>query len=249
MKTTNKILIAALVVTLVISTYFMLKISSFIQINHIEMSGIYEEKTIDIEDFERIVAKNSVIVNYVESDESKLHIEADTALFKYLVAEVKDEKLIINLDTPLPESNKALVTVFGKAPNSIKIELGAKFRTTDTINTDKLHLDMQRGAKLKINTNVDYLSCQQWEGSKGVIKGSADSLIIKSKHGSTLNAEQLAANHADISSSAGSQVFVFVTGSLSVKASEGGIVKYKGNPELKNTDIIKGGQLTKLTKE
>jgi len=247
MKTTNKLLLAALIIGLITSTYFLLKFSSFIEIHKVELSGIYEERTIVVDSYDHIVALNSIIVTYIESTESKIHIEADTALFQYIATEVRDGKLSLNLDTPLPEAHRALVTVYGNAPSSIKVDKGATFRLSDTLKKDSLHLNIQRGSHISLNANLEHLSCDQWEASNVDISGSTQSMRVYATQGSNFNGREFESTNADVTSRAGAQLHVFVTGSLNVKAYEGGIVNYKGNPQLKETDISKGGRLQKIS--
>lgn len=244
MKTTNKILIIALVAGLTLSTILMLKISSFIQLDVVELSGIITKKTQSISSFDHVVAKKSINVLYKVSDENKLVIEADTVLFKHIVINAKKDKLILNLNAPLPESQHALVTIYSKVPASIKVEQGATFKTTDTLRSDTLHLDLQRGSKASLNANLNHLNCDQWESSDVEISGNSKSMRVNATQGSKFNGYEFETIDAELSSTAGAQLYVFVSGSINVKASEGGMVEYKGKPTVGDMDIRSGGRAT-----
>lgn len=245
MKTTNKILIIAIVLGFAVSTYFMLKISSFIQLEEVVTSGVYETRDFQINDFDNLIVKNSIRVNFIVSEQNKLSVKADTAFFKHLLIQNKEQKLVLNLDSPLPDSLYAKVTLYSKVPKSIKIDQGAMFITGDTLTNDTLFLDIQRGGDLNVPVKLQHLDCALWEGTNAKLQGSTKSMKVIAQHGSVLEAQELKTEDATISALSGSQLYVFVTGTIDVKASSGGSIQYQGNPKIESMNVEGGGKVSK----
>ncbi|HET9053997.1 MAG TPA: DUF2807 domain-containing protein, partial [Cyclobacteriaceae bacterium] len=70
-------------------------------------------------------------------------------------------------------------------------------------------------------------------GSSAELKGFTRKLIGRAGSGSTLDAEDLKSEEADLSASSGSTIRGFASVALQAEASSGGSVRYSGPAELK----------------
>ncbi len=72
---------------------------------------------------------------------------------------------------------------------------------------------------------------------------------LKTISGCIFNAHKLLVENCSITSKWGCKSEVNVSKELSVKASDGSIVKYSGNPNMKGIDITTGAKLTKIKEQ
>ena len=245
MKTTNKILLTAFILGLIVTSYYIIKISSYIQINDVELSGIIEKREYQIENFDNLTAEKGIIIHLIQSQEEKLFIEADTALFKLVEVVSNENKLEIRLSKSLPDSLRANVYLYTNNLTSIRVDKAAKLISTTPFTRDSLYLDAQRGANLNMQLNINYLNCQLASGAKAELSGKTKELNTRAQTRSRLYAKDLAIENAIVKSESGAQLYVFVSGTFDVKALSGGTIEYQGDPQITNIDISSGGKLSK----
>ena len=245
MKTTNKILIIALAVGLLITTYFLLKIKTFVQITELEVSGVIEFNEHPVNDFQTLEVRKGILVNLVQSDHESLTIECDTSLNKYLEVWVEDNKLHIGLSRNVPDSIRVKAHLKAKTLSYISLEKGAKLISNEPFVRDTLQLEAHGGGKLKMNLSMNHLQCKLSSGAKAELRGTTKSLKADANSGAQLKGKNLITENAQLNANSGAQIYVFVTGNLDVKASSGGQIKYYGEPKISNMDISSGGKLSR----
>lgn len=246
MKTTNKILIAGFIVGLIISTYFILKITSFIQINELIASGFKTIEEVPVESFESISVDKGVVVNLSYGEQESLKILADTAFTKYLIVDVEESILKIHLSKKLPDSLKIVADLVAKDLKSITVSNKAKVISNQRLSTDSLKVEGNSSGKIDINVELKYLECDLRSHSELNISGISQSINVKASHSAKLNGENLKTTVAEVKAENNGFVHFYVSGSIDVKAIDGGIVEYIGDPQVKNMEVNDGGKLIKL---
>ncbi len=246
MKTTNKILIAGFIVGLAISTYFILKITSFIQIDEMNPSGYTLSEEISIEEFNAISVDKGVIVNLSYDEQESLNVIADTAFRKYLNVEVEEQTLKIHASKKLPDSLKIIANLVADDLKAITVNNRAKVICNQRLVTESLYVKAGQGGKIDMNVELAYLECDLSGGAQLDISGTTDSIKVKTNDRAKLNAYNFKAKHAMVEAKNHSYVHFYVSGSIDVKAIDGGIVEYSGEPQVTNMEVTEGGKLIKL---
>jgi hypothetical protein len=245
MKTTNKILLTALGIGLIISTVLLIKISSFVKINEYEVSGVIESREYPVENFNALKVKKGVLVNLHQNNDELLRVEADTALLKYFEFYVKDNTLNISSSRGLPDSLKVKVNLYTMLLSEISVESGGKLVNVDPFIKDSLALNARSGGRLNMNLDLSHLNCKVSSGANASLKGNTYSMKAKAESGANLKAEKLSAVNVKAEAGSGAFISCFVSGNLSVKANSGGMIKYTGEPQITNMDVSSGGKLSK----
>ena len=167
----------------------------------------------------KTVVENGVLSIYYDNDSWKFWRNGE---YKKLKAYVS----VINLDG-----------LDASAGSSVKIE--------GTIKSNKLNIDASSGAVLKGNIEVTTLAIDQSSGAVINFSGSVKDLSVDGSSGSVLHGYELTADNCTVDASSGGGVQVTVNKELSVEASSGGYVNYKGQGVIKNIKTNSGGNVSK----
>jgi hypothetical protein len=145
------------------------------------------------------------------------------------------------------ESKGLKAWVSYKTLEKLYVSTGAEVQVEGVLKASSLDMKANTGAE--INGKLDIagkLTLDQNTGSKVNLSGKADQLEAEGSTGSRFNGEELSVNNADINVSTGARVAVNAQKELQVKASTGGIVKYKGTAGVKEAKTSTGGSISKI---
>ena len=122
---------------------------------------------------------------------------------------------------------------------------GASIKIEGTIKSDKLNVDLSSGAVMSGDVNVTTLDIDQSSGSVIKLSGSVTDLTVDGSSGSVLQGFELTAENCNVDASSGGGVQVTVNKELSVEATSGAYVNYKGQGVIKNIKTGSGGNVSK----
>ena len=245
MKTSNKILLTAFGVVFILILVFLFYFKSYVN-SGIKGNGqiITEERQVPA--FTKINIKNKIIVKYKQDSTLKLIVKTDSNLIKIVKTEVKNGTLNIYSSKDYSAKNKILIEIWANKINFIDLSQGSEFKGLNKITGDAITLKASSGSI--VNADINFVSVKSKISSGCIVElsGNAKNLELKSSSGSILKAGSLLVDNCFITSSSGSICKINVSKELSVNASSGSIVKYLGNPDMKEIDISYGAMLTKI---
>jgi Putative auto-transporter adhesin, head GIN domain len=166
----------------------------------------------------KTVVENGVLKIYYDTDSWKNWKNGDQRLKAYVSA--------INID-------------------GLDVSAGASISIEGTVKTNKLDVDASSGAVLKGNVEANSITIDQSSGSVINLSGTVVDLSVDGSSGSVLHGYDLTADNCDVDTSSGSGVQVTVNKELSVEASSGGHVNYKGQGVIKNVKTSSGGNVSR----
>jgi hypothetical protein len=140
---------------------------------------------------------------------------------------------------------KAYVSV--KTLDALGASGGSDVFIEDMIKSEKLSVNLSGGSDLKGKVAIVDLSIEQSGGADVFIKGTVTNLTVHASGGSDLHGYDLSTDICNVNSSGGSDVSITVNKELSVVASGGSDVYYKGACSVKqlsssgSSDVIKKG--------
>ena len=138
---------------------------------------------------------------------------------------------------------KAYVSVINL--DGLDASSGSTVKIEGTIKTNKLDVDASSGAVINGSINATTLSIDQSSGAVINFSGSVNDLTVDGSSGSVLHGYELTAENCNVDASSGGGVQVTVTKELSVEASSGGYVNYKGQGVIKNIKTSSGGNVSR----
>lgn len=180
-------------------------------------------------------------------------VSAATAEFRdKIVTKVENGILKIYYENKVKSINKRKETKNLKAYVSYKtLDLlhattGAEVEINGTLQASSLDMKANTGATINGQVDISTLKVNQNTGSRISLTGKAGKLDIEGDTGSRFTGEEMVTTDCSVKVSTGAQVTVTAENALEVKASTGGVVKYKGNASIKEIKTHSGGSVTKI---
>ena len=208
-------------------------------------------------------------VNLVFKQESPTNVKviADADKLQYIVTKVDNGVLKVYVDNKGQKNLKfknISVNVSSPRMDNIKASSGATFTTINSVKENNLTIDASSGSvvkgkfnisnnalleassgtSVKVEVNSRSLVFKGSSGSDTSIQGEAETAAFDVSSGAVCKGEAFQANQVEAESTSGSNLSVNAVDKLKAKASSGGTIRYRGNPEI-TSDISKmsGGSL------
>ncbi|HMH24732.1 MAG TPA: head GIN domain-containing protein [Puia sp.] len=129
--------------------------------------------------------------------------------------------------------------------DGIKAASGSNFEVDGMLKSGNLAMSLSSGAHFNGKVEVGELSVDGSSGAHGSISGTASSLKVETSSGSHVDAFDLQTDNCDARTSSGAHVDITVRKELSVSASSGGHVYYKGDGVIRNVNTSSGGGVSR----
>ncbi|MBS4013921.1 MAG: DUF2807 domain-containing protein [Bacteroidetes bacterium] len=246
MKTSNKLLLGALLVALLGITISVFLMKSVLNKTLIIGKGNLIEKTIDVNDFTNLNIAGNYKIYYTQDDSYAVKIIAEENIINLINVFVEEETLKTSSDSMIVSSN---ISIYVTAPNisNLILTAGSSF-IAGFIATDEIKVTANGGVNLDINGTFSEFNLFLNAGADAIIKGNSKRLSVLANAGSSLQAKEFEVLEAELTASSGSTLEVNAINTLSVESSSGSSVIYYGNPELKNIITSSGGTFQKREK-
>ncbi len=169
-----------------------------------------------------------------------------------IVTKVEDGILKIKYESKTGSVNKTKENKELKAYVSYKtldilhVNTGAEMKINNVLTSNSLDIKANTGAIVNGKVDITTLRISQNTGSKMNLSGTAANLSIEGDTGSKFDGDDLTTTNCNVLVSTGAKVTVSAEKELQVKANTGGIVKYKGNPAIREIKTSTGGSVSKI---
>ena len=241
MKTSNKLLIAAAIITILGVIGSAIYSGNQLSKNTIKGNGVMTSKTIPLSNFNGIAVTN-FDYELIESSENKVELFADENLIPMFDVKVENEILGIGINSGSYHWEKQFkVKIYYTDLKSIY--LSASANCTGSLTEPALSISLSSGSDADLEVNTDSLDVSSSSGSNIKVKGKTSSLTANSSSGAKINAKKLISEKCKVIASSGAHVVVFTNQSLNAKASSGGNITYYGNPNADKINISSGGSI------
>jgi len=129
--------------------------------------------------------------------------------------------------------------------DGLKASAGAQLEIEGTLKSANLALDLSSGAHFAGKVEVGELSMDGSSGAHGAISGTATTMKVQTSSGSHVEGFDLQTDACDARTSSGGSVSINVRKELSVSASSGGHVYYRGDGVIRNVNTSSGGGVSR----
>ncbi|AKK72229.1 hypothetical protein OK18_05865 [Chryseobacterium gallinarum] len=224
----------------------------------------------NVGDFSGIQVSTGVNVVFKQEKPASVKVIADSDKLQYIITKVENGILRIYIDNKGIRNLKfrnLSVNVSSPKMSSIDVSSGSNLTVVNAIQENNMRIDASSGANVtgdfKISGATDIsvssganvragittgkISVKSSSGSSTNLSGSAESGTIDISSGAVCKADDLKLTSLETEATSGGNLSVNVSGKLKVRASSGGLVKYKGRPEIEsNISKTSGGTLRHL---
>ncbi|MBN2485431.1 MAG: DUF2807 domain-containing protein [Bacteroidales bacterium] len=248
MKTSNKMLLGALLILLSGTVIVIIRIRQYVVTDTLTLSGVTTEKTVNISVLDNLTISGALDIKVVTSNKNSLLLSGDSTLLGNVKVEDKNNGLAIKLNGLKNNNHNVTGTIYTTSlqPERIELSSGAFLSTSDTLKPDKLNLVLYSGSQANVFVKCKTLNCEAFAGARAELSGGASDFTTKAFAGANIDAVNLLTENTIAEASAGAHITVNVTGSLDANCSASGSVRYSGSPEMKNISVGSGGNLSKI---
>ncbi len=224
----------------------------------------------NVGEFSGIQVSTGVNVVFKQETPTNVKVIADADKLQYIVTKVENGVLKVYVDTKAQKNLKfknISVNVSSPRLDNIKTSSGSTFTTINSVKENNLSIDASSGSivkgkfniasdtkveatsgsDIKIDINSKNIEFKGSSGSSTSFDGQAGVASFDISSGALCKAENLRSNQVEAESTSGASLSVNAVDKLNARAASGGLIKYKGNPEI-TSDISKnsGGALKQI---
>lgn len=205
---------------------------------------ITEKRKVD-DDFTRVRASNGLDVYITQGSKASITVEADENLHEIIITEVEGSTLKIYTERNIwrAKARKVHITVSSDI-EGIKATSGSDVYSEGIIRAKSIDLSTSSGADMRIEVDADHVTSSSSSGSDLRISGKTNSHESNASSGSSISAYNLESKDVSAKVSSGADIAVHATESINARASSGGDIRYKGNPERVNKKSSSGGGIS-----
>lgn len=248
MKTSNKILLGALALILLLITTSLIFFSrelNWDRSSRVELSGKKIEEQREVAVFNKLKVDGNIQVHYTQGTAGKLLVKADSSLMADFRSEVNDSELHLYSIRRIRNRSKIEVFITADSINKVTANAGGIFKTVQAIKVNQFNSIGNAGGILNVDGEFFNLNMEMNAGAIGDFSGSCENIRVDSNAGAIVNAGKMVSKNGTVSSNAGAITNIYVTGELSVFASTGSIVKCQGNPTMKQVEVSTGAMFNR----
>ena len=198
---------------------------------------------VNLGDVSKVKVLSGLDVTYYQSTSNKMEISGN---YKENVNwKVSNDMLKITMDVTkvLKDHNVKINLYLKKVPALLDLNEGCHFILADNFEGLYSEIKVQEGAEFHGRLALDSAKFKSITGGQIVVSGHVDDYDCYLNTGGLFDAYELSASKATIVALAGGEANVFADKILDVEVKIGGIVNYKGVPEILKTNKLLGGSI------
>jgi hypothetical protein len=201
------------------------------------------EQVRNVKGFTEVSTSESIDVYITQAKEFAVKVIADDDIIDRLITKVEGDELKIYFEGNVKNVSKKEVHISMPIIEELNSSSGAALKTMDVISGEGLEANVSSGAHMKIYIDYNEFESSASSGAHMSVKGEVKEGEFEASSGASINAENLNLDEADVDVSSGANVKIGVVKELSVDASSGGGVYYKGEPVMRDIDLSSGGSV------
>lgn len=173
MKTSNLILLGVLGAIFVFMTALQIKMKGYVKEEVLRDYGNFVKKTREVSKFKRIVVRDGIHIDFEQSPETTISIEARENLMSFIKTETVEETLIIEKTKQMRGKDSVKVFVSNTQLDSLNVSSGASFNTLGMVSGNDLKLVFRGTSKGNLELNYESVQCTFSTNSEVSITGNS----------------------------------------------------------------------------
>ncbi len=183
----------------------------------------------------------------VSGKEGQITIEGESNLLEYIVTEVKKEKLIVKVKKGInlkPRNYKSIiVTIPVESVNAISLAGSGDITNEGALKSDNLKLAIAGSGDMALNLEADNVKSSIAGSGNINLSGNATNVKANISGSGDYEGFDLKASNAEVHIAGSGTAKVYCSNNLKARVAGSGDVKYKGNPDKKDTKVSGSGTI------
>lgn len=210
------------------------------------ISGFAQQReSRNLKSFNEISVGEAIHVNLIRGSNEKAEVIANGIDLDDVLTEVSGNRLRIHLDGNNYRNIDVQINLTYRELKEIGISSAARLVAEEAISAESLEIDVSSagGGVIKLNTakvEIGISSAGNLE-----LSGKTDYLEVDVSSAGDLDAYDLECQEAEVAVSSGGSANVNISNRIDARASSGGTIRYKGDPEKVFVNSNSGGSIKK----
>ncbi len=197
------------------------------------------------EDFTKVKVSTGLDLYIRQGDKVSLTVEADENLHDIIITEVDNGRLKIYSEKNIWRAKARKVYLTVTDIEELKATSGSDAYSENTLKVKDFELSVSSGADANISVDADNITTSASSGADLRVSGKANTHYSSASSGSSINAYALKSRDVTVKVSSGADINIHASESINARASSGGDIDYRGNPENVNKKTSSGGSVSK----
>ena len=214
--------------------------------NCVRGSGSPVRRTVDLQEFNGIMAEGSIDVRVTRADVQRVEVEAQENLFDLIITEVKDGALHVGTTGCIANSKPITVHISLPYLTAVTVQGSGDLTSSDRFTADAFVASVQGSGSIRVGVEARTVQAAA-QGSGDIdLSGRCDDLEAHVQGSGTIEAKDLHATNVEASVQGSGDINVHATGRLAAHIGGSGDITYRGSPSEVKKDIAGSGELKQV---
>lgn len=204
-----------------------------------------QETTHELDYFRQVKVYNGLKVKLVKGNHAKAIVTGESRDEVRFDIDHGILKIKLSLNNIFKDDNDTRVVVYFEELEKVDALQNSSVKIDDKIRQDNFSLEVQEGADITAEMNVNSFRAKCLTGGEIEVSGKADRQDVTIKAGGQYYAKNLKSDDIDISISAGGVADIFAKKEVNAKVRAGGTVNVYGDPEVIDKNTLLGGEVVR----
>lgn len=206
-------------------------------------NGVLEKEETILDGFSRISIGGNYEVNLIESEETKVMIETDENLFRYINVEQYEETLNINNVHNLKSTQGIMVDIYYKNLEKIYSTGASKISNEGVLNPNELLLNLSGAGAITLEIDVEKVKVNLTGAGVVTLSGNTEYQETHISGAGGLDAKDLRTNDCSVNLSGLGGAQVYAVEKLEATITGIGGIIYGGNPKVIERQVTGFGKI------
>ncbi len=204
-----------------------------------------ETETRNLSSFTGVKVSEGISVYLKKGDKESARVEVTGTKPSNVMTEISGSYLKVHMrDGNYRNVNAKVYVTYVSIENLYASSAGNLF-SSETIRGNDIEINASSAGTIEVVVEAQRLEASASSAGDVEIKGRAKSVIMEASSAGEVDAYDLEADEAEVEASSAGAVKLSVKSGLDARASSGGSIRYRGNPDKSNTTSSSGGSVKK----
>jgi hypothetical protein len=194
--------------------------------------------------FSGVKVAEGVDVYLTKGDKESARVETDGVKPENVITEVSGSYLKVHMRDGNHRGTVKVYVTYVKIDKLSASSAGSIY-SEGTIQASSLEISTSSAGNVEVTVNAESVDISASSAGEAEIKGKTKSLNVDASSAGEIDAYDLEAENVVAGASSAGSIRINVTDALTAKASSGGSIRYRGNPNKSITDSSSGGSVKK----
>jgi hypothetical protein len=200
-------------------------------------------ETRDLRSLNEVSISEAIQVELVKGNSEKAEIEVSGTDVENVLTEVSGDRLKIHMASGNWKNVNAYVKLTYRNLEEIDVSSAGSVSTESTITSDRMKMDVSSAGKADLIFDIGQMEVDVSSAGSLKAEGEVDEIEVDVSSAGSMSAYDLVCKSANLSASSAGSMKISVSNQIDARASSGGSIRYKGNPDRERVSSSSGGSV------